>query len=320
MNIVKLQPAYKDYLWGGNKLREQYGKEADLPSIAESWELSTHSAGQSVIVNGPFEGKLFETYLKTLGKKVLGTKGQQFEDFPILIKLIDAKTSLSIQVHPDDTYALKKENSYGKTEMWYILSCDEGAFIYYGVKKELTKESLRDHIENNTITEVLNKVYVKPGDCFFIEAGTIHAIGAGIVICEIQQNSNITYRIYDYNRKDIEGNTRTLHIQQALEVCRLTPVQEKAEEQVYMEEYDLMEKRMLASCKYFTSYLYNIKESGSIIMDEISFKSIMVVEGEGLIKEGNEYLVFKKGDSFFVPAYKGIIEIEGKAQMIITSI
>ena len=223
MKTIQLQAAYKDYLWGGNKLREQYNKVASLEHIAESWELSNHEAGQSIVLNGPYAGETFGSYLTKVSKEVLGTHCESFESFPILIKLIDAKSALSIQVHPDDVYALEKEKSYGKTEMWYILSCEEDAYLYYGVNQSLTPEVLKVHIENNTILDVLNKVYVKPGDVFFIEAGTIHAIGGGILICEIQQNSNLTYRVYDYNRKDDLGQTRELHIEKALEVSKLEP-------------------------------------------------------------------------------------------------
>lgn len=316
MNIIQLKPAYKDYLWGGNRLREQYGKEADLDCIAESWELSDHSAGQSIVMNGPFQGKTFGDYLKENGKEILGSRSECFENFPVLIKFIDAKLPLSIQVHPDDAYAMKNENSYGKTEMWYILDCEEGAFIYYGVNQPLTKEALKKHIENNTVTEVLNKVEVKKGDCFFIEAGTIHAIGAGIIICEIQQNSNLTYRVYDYDRRDAAGNARPLHIEQAMAVSKLTPnpCQEQEREEGKVDE------RQLASCSYFTSSYIKVNEQKALQLTTESFVSLIVLEGEGEIVQGGESLAYKKGESFFIPAQEGELTIKGSGEFIVTTV
>ena len=329
MKTVQLQAAYKDYLWGGTKLREEYGKVVDLERIAESWELSNHEAGESIILNGPYKGETFGTYLKAVSKEVLGNHCETFEDFPILIKFIDAKAALSIQVHPDDIYALEKEHSYGKTEMWYILSCDENAFLYYGVNQSLTPEAFKAHIENNTVTDVLNKVYVKPGDVFFIEAGTIHDIGEGIVICEIQQNSNLTYRVYDYNRKDAKGQARPLHVEQALEVCKLEPERSMSERENDLSSNDLLkneesalgnEIKPLASCKYFTTTLCKVSESYQVEMAPTSFKSIIILEGTGHLKENEETLAFKKGDSFFIPATASDVRIEGKCQFIVTQV
>lgn len=318
MKSIQLQAAYKDYLWGGTKLREEYGKNADLDCVAESWELSNHEAGQSIVLNGPYSGKDFGTYLKEQPKEILGTNCDKFEDFPILIKFIDAKSALSIQVHPEDAYALEKESSYGKTEMWYVLSCEEDAFLYYGVNKTLTKEEFKKHIEDNTLMEVLNKVNVKPGDVFFIEAGTIHAIGAGIVICEIQQNSNLTYRVYDYNRKDAEGKTRPLHIEQALEVCKLEPEKRQLEDKCVKEGTN--ELKELASCKYFKTTRCIVEEAYELPMSSDSFKSIIVLEGTGYLKEGDESLAFKKGDSFFIPANTENVKIEGSCSLILSEV
>lgn len=318
MKSIQLQAAYKDYLWGGIKLKEEYGKITALERLAESWELSNHEAGQSIVLNGPYKGKSFATYLKEQPKKILGLNGQEFEDFPILIKFIDANSALSIQVHPDDQYALEKEQSYGKTEMWYVLSCEENAFLYYGVNQCLTKEAFQKHIEENTLMEVLNKVEVKPGDVFFIEAGTIHAIGAGIVICEIQQNSNLTYRVYDYNRKDAQGQTRPLHIEQALEVCKLEPEQCVLKEDCVKEGNNTI--RQLANCKYFTTTLCTIETHYEVKVTSLSFKSIIILEGEGYLKEGEESLAFKKGDSFFIPAYTENVRIEGKCKIMISEV
>lgn len=200
MSILKLKPSCKDYLWGGHRLVEEYGKEYDGDVLAESWELSCHPDGPSVIVNGDHVGKTLQQYIEEEGKGVLGTHCGRFRDFPILIKFIDAKDNLSIQVHPDNRYALKNEGQYGKTEMWYVMDAGKDAFLYYGFKKEVSKEEFEKRIKENTLLEVLNAVPVQKGDVLFIESGTIHAIGKDILIVEIQQNSNVTYRVYDYGR------------------------------------------------------------------------------------------------------------------------
>lgn len=222
-DLIKREPAFKDNLWGGTKLRTVFGKKCDYDIIAESWELSAHPAGQSVIADGVYAGMFFGEFIEKIGKSSLGWKCASLESFPILIKFIDAMKPLSIQIHPDDDYALENENEYGKNEMWYVVDCEPGAFLYCGLNRKVDKDELRTRIENNTITEVLNKIEVKPGDCVFVKAGTIHAIGAGILICEIQQNSNSTYRMYDYDRRDRFGNARELHIDKALDVVDTEP-------------------------------------------------------------------------------------------------
>ncbi|MFV0381045.1 MAG: type I phosphomannose isomerase catalytic subunit [Breznakia sp.] len=176
-----------------------------------------------MITTGEYAGETFIEYLSIMGKSIWGENAQHFDQFPIFIKFIDAQEALSIQVHPDDEYALRVEHEYGKNEMWYIVDCEPGSFLYYGVNQNLSKEEFMKHIKEDTILNVLNKVEVKKGDCFFIKAGTIHAIGAGCLICEIQQNSNSTYRVYDFGRVGVNGKPRELHIQEAVDVSCLTP-------------------------------------------------------------------------------------------------
>jgi len=318
-SIVKLEPAFKDYLWGGTKLKDIYQKKCDYDIIAESWELSSHKDGQSVIAEGKYKGMLFSEYLKRLGAEKLGWKCQAFERFPILIKFIDARQSLSIQVHPDDEYALREENEYGKNELWYIMDCDEGASIYYGVKEDISKEEFEERIQKNTILEVLNKVEVHQGDTYFVAAGTIHAIGAGILICEIQQNSNCTYRLYDYDRRDKYGNLRKLHIKKGKEVSRLETsdnVAEKEENEIKI--YNNYDVQLLGSCKYFESIKYHIYSEAVIEVDETSFCSITIIEGSGAISVNDEALKFKALDSFFIPAGKKKIIVRGKCSLIKT--
>ena len=310
LSPVKLSPAFKDYLWGGTKLKEKYNKQSDLEIVAESGEMSCHKDGQSTVITGDYAGKTLSEYVEILGKDALGEKAKKFSYFPLLIKFIDAKDNLSIQVHPADEYALRVEGEYGKTEMWYVLEAEEGAYLYYGFNRDITKEEFAERIKNNTILEVLNKVNVKSGDVFFIDAGTVHAIGAGLMICEIQQNSNTTYRVYDYDRRDKEGNARPLHVEKAIEVSKLTkaPELKKAENDV------------LASCEYFTVKKAMVNGEKSVKIDESSFISLIVVDGTGEIALGDDKLTVTKGDSIFVPAQDGEIELSGEMEVIVSSL
>ena len=304
---VKLIPAYKDYLWGGKKLETLFGKKSGLEKTAESWELSAHKDGQSTISGGGFDGLKFLEYIEK-NKGCLGENAERFDFFPILIKFIDAEDNLSIQVHPDDEYALKNEGEYGKTEVWYVLNCEEGSYLYYGFNRTVTKEELEKRIANNTILDVLNKVSVKKGDVFFIEAGTVHAIGKGMVICEIQQNSNTTYRVYDYDRRDKNGNARELHVEKAVEVARLTP----------SENYISENKNIIAKCKYFTSEILSVAESAELEITDKCFKSVIVTEGTGTLLLNEKELEFKAGESIFIPAQNSIAKIKGKCELIIS--
>ena len=313
MSLLKLRPSYKDYLWGGRRLAEEYGKEYDGEVLAESWELSCHPDGPSTIVNGPYAGKTLEEYIEKEGKQVLGTHCARFRDFPILIKFIDAKQNLSIQVHPDNRYALKNEGQYGKTEMWYIMDAKEGAFLYYGFKKEISKEEFTRRIENDTLLEVLNAVPVQKGDVLFIESGTIHAIGQDILIAEIQQNSNVTYRVYDYGRVGKDGKKRDLHIEKALAVTNRVPILKSGKSYPH-----------IADCDYFTVDKLNLdgrmmkKMEGTVTED--SFVSILLLDGKGTISCGKESVAYKKGDSLFLSAGSGAYEVEGSCDDLITTI
>jgi len=310
MALLKFSSAFKDYLWGGNKLKNEYHKKYNGEILAESWELSCHPDGPCIITNGIYKGKSFKNYIEIEGKQVLGTNCNQFLDFPILIKFIDAKDNLSIQVHPSDEYALSHENQYGKTEMWYVADCEKDAFLYYGFSKEISNEDLKKRIQNATLTEVLNKVYVKKGDVFFIDAGTLHAIGKGIVIAEIQQNSNITYRVFDYERVDINGKKRELDIEKALQVTNL----ESKSKHISFEPH-------LGTCKYFTvdkvvlDNKYIKKFLGEVKED--SFLHILVLEGEGTI-EYEDGGAFQKGDSMLLTASSGNFEVSGECELLFT--
>ena len=310
---IKLLPAYKDYLWGGEKLRTHYGKQTDLSPLAESWELSTHKDGQSTVATGEYKGLFLSEYIEKIGKAALGKRAERFDYFPLLIKLIDAKNSLSVQVHPSDEYAIRVEGEYGKSEMWYIVDCDEGAFIYYGFSRDVSREEYESAIKNGTLTSILNAVPVKRGDAFYIEAGTVHAIGAGILICEIQQNSNTTYRVFDFNRRDKNGNLRELHIDKALEVSCLKKSPE-------IKEIPDEDEVMLASCEYFEVKRLTIDGEKTVSVDDESFLSIIAIDGSlKLIFDGGELDVFA-GESVFVPANAGKITIKGECQLILSRI
>lgn len=314
--IMKLDAPCKDYIWGGNRLRNEFGKCSDADKIAESWELSCHKDGESIVSNGEYKGKTLSTVISECGKEILGTNCERFESFPILIKLIDALDNLSVQVHPDNDYALRVEKEYGKTEMWYIVDCDEGAELLYGFKHEITKEEFEQRIKNNTLLEVTNNVPVHKGDVFFIESGTLHAIGKGILIAEIQQNSNTTYRIYDYGRVGNDGKPRELHVEKAVEVTELVPPKYPTKpmgEVVAEKGYD---KQLLSTCEYFNVHKLNIYEQAELEATNASFNSILVLDGEGKIGD----VALKKGESCFIPSGFGKYTFEGKAEVILTDV
>ncbi len=317
MKPMLLKPAFKDYIWGGTRLRDDFQKDCDFDKIAESWELSCHKDGNSVISGGEFNGLTLQEFIDKQGKAVLGTNCERFENFPILIKLIDAKDNLSVQVHPNNEYALRVEGEYGKTEMWYIVDCDEGATLLYGFKNEISKDEFAKRIADNTLLEVTNAVPVKKGDVFFIEAGTLHAIGKGILIAEIQQNSNTTYRIYDYGRVGNDGKPRELHVEKAKDVTALRPAKAYPETEIIAK--DGYTEKLLSSCEYFTTYALEVNDKATLTADEKSFNSILILEGSGRLS-GESEIEFKKGDSIFIPASSGDYTIEGKCKAILTKV
>lgn len=311
MTPFKLSPAFKDYLWGGTRLRDEFGKNCGFDKVAESWELSCHKDGPSTVADGPYAGLTLAEYIQEAGPGVLGTRCEKFKDFPILIKLIDAKDNLSVQVHPDDSYALRVEGEYGKTEMWYVVDCDPGASLIYGFKKEISREEFRRRIEENTLLEVVNRVPVHKGDTFFIQSGTLHAIGGGILIAEIQQNSNTTYRVYDYGRVGADGKPRQLHVEKAKEVTQLCPP--KA---AYGQVQAVNGKARLASCKYFTVDKLDVDGETCLAVDGESFLSLLCLEGELTLEAAGQTLEMRPSDSFFLPAGMGEVRIKGKGTVI----
>ena len=317
MEIMKLIPTGKDYLWGGTRLREEYGKQIDLTPLAETWECSVHPDGPSYVANGIYKGQTLAEVLSA-HPEYLGTKVENGK-LPVLVKFIDAKKDLSVQVHPDDAYAREHEGDNGKTEMWYVVDCEPGASLYFGVNRALTKEEFKKRIEDNTLTDVLYKADVKKGDVFFIQSGTIHAIGAGILICEIQQNSNTTYRVYDYGRRGADGKLRELHIDKAIDVSKLTP-SDTSDKQGKPEEIPGGTKCALASCPYFTTEKYVVDGEVEIDVTGDSFASLVVTEGSGKVVGSENEVEFKPADSLFVPAGSGKIKINGHCTVVKTTV
>ena len=315
--IVKLAPVYKEYLWGGNHLKERFGKDS-ANDIAECWELSAHSHGVSKIADGEMEGHYFTDYLKVIGKRGLGTNANRYDRFPLLIKFIDAAKLLSIQVHPDNLYALQVEGEYGKNEMWYVVDAEPGAFLYYGLKHHISKEELEERIYNKTLTEVLNKVPVKAGDALFVKAGVIHAIGEGVIICEIQQNSNLTYRIDDFGRKDKNGKERELHIEKALESTDIDLNVAMAKAGPVNASDEKREKSRLVESIYFTVDKVNINGSYQVKVNKSSFVALVFIEGEGNLKASDSGIAhpYKAGDTFFIAAGDRKIDISGTGECL----
>lgn len=307
MPILKLTPACKDYIWGGNRLASEFGIKADVHPLAEAWVLSCHEAGPSVIENGPWAGTALSAFIREQGAGVLGSGCSRFQDFPILIKLIDAKENLSIQVHPSNEYALAHEGQYGKTEMWYILDAEPGAFLYYGFKKEITAEEFSRAIAENDLVKYLNAVEVHRGDVIFIPAGTLHAICKGILLAEIQQNSNVTYRVYDYGRIGSDGKPRPLHVEQAKAVTALCPPRTSYPFHGH-----------LAQCEYFTADVFQAPLED--VCDQQSFTSLLILEGAGSIRCEAGQLEIKKGDSLFLPAGSGPYQVTGDCRILRTRV
>lgn len=318
MYPLKLKPHITDYLWGGNRLKTDFGFETENEIAAEAWVLSCHKDGSGIVTNGEMAGKSLPQVLELWGSDAIGTRAAKFSYFPLLIKLIDAKQKLSVQVHPDDSYALENEGEFGKTEMWYVVDCEEGAQLIYGFKEDISKEEFERRIKDNTLTDVCNFVPVSKGDVFFISAGTLHAIGEGILIAEVQQNSNTTYRVSDYGRLGADGKPRPLHIEKALAVTECTrPVRPYGNiGEIITNDNTEDYIRKLASCDFFTANLIVLKERTTIESNE-SFVSLLVLEGDATLSWDSGEFKIGKGDSIFVPAgFK--VKLEGEAQILLS--
>jgi len=324
-----LKPAGKDYLWGGNRLNDDFSKDIPMEPLAETWECSTHPDGPSIVNSGEYKGMLLTDllhqhpdFLGTHPRNVLSVCNLRDDELPILIKFIDAKQDLSIQVHPDDEYAYNHENGQlGKTEMWYVLDATKDAHLIYGLVHDMDKQSLKKAIAAGNLEKYLQKVSIKKDDVFNVKAGTIHAIGAGALIAEIQESSNLTYRLYDYNRVDKNGKQRELHIDKAIEVADLKASSEPAQPMRVLKYSRGCANEFLYRCKYFQveRLLLNterIREMLTIATDAKSFMVLLCVDGCGLLYCGNESIPFFKGDCIFIPADSVPMQLHGTAQFL----
>ena len=317
-----LKPAAKDYLWGGSRLNDDFSKDIPMEPLAETWECSTHPDGISEVASGDMKGMLLTEVLKD-HPEYLGTHPKTQGELPVLIKFIDAKKDLSVQVHPDDAYARKYENgSLGKTEMWYVLDAVKDARLVYGFRRDMDVATVRKSIEEGTVEKYLQKVKVHKDDMFYIQAGTVHAIGAGILLAEIQENSNLTYRMYDYDRVDKNGKKRELHVKKALEVANLKGSSGPRQPMRVLKFQRGYATELLCRCEYFQveRMLLNTesyKKMADFYTGTNSFQVLLCTEGCGVIywKE-HEMIPFYKGDCIFVPAQSERLKLHGKAQFL----
>lgn len=319
-----LKPAAKDYLWGGSRLNDDFGREINMAPLAETWECSTHPDGLSVIVTGLHAGRtlaaVLEQYPQYLGTHPLQTmKGKA--DLPILIKLIDASQNLSVQVHPDDGYALRQEHSLGKAEMWYVLAARKGAEIIYGFNQTVNEKTVTDALASGTIHNYLNRVPVHKDELFYIEAGTVHAIGAGVLVAEIQENSNVTYRLYDYDRVDKNGAQRELHVAKALQVMNMNSSAAPRQPLRTLRYQKGCAKELLTRCKYFQAerLLLNTETCRRLVDYKTggnSFHALLCIDGCGVLSGEGCMLNFFKGDCLFVPADSIPLKLHGTAQLL----
>lgn len=313
---IRFVPYLKTVIWGGNKICAYKGIEQKEPNIGESWEISAVPGYESIVAEGSYKGKSILEMIDMFGEELLGKDVYKKYNgkFPLLIKLIDANDNLSVQVHPDDNLAKKRHNSLGKTEMWYIIDSDEGAKIYAGLNKELTAEEYERKVAENSLTEVLAVHDSKPGDIFFLPAGRVHAIGAGNLLAEIQESSDVTYRIYDYGRKDKEGNTRELHTELAKDAIDFKVYSEYKNPPVSDDNDDCE----IVKCDHFTTRRVLIKGEKNLQFDNSSFTVIIGIEGEAELMHKNGVTSIKPGETYLLPAVMKDVKLKGNATLLIS--
>ncbi len=314
-----MRPSYKDYLWGGQKLRTFYGKNDGPETIAESWELADHIDGNSKVANGHLKGKTIEELGKMEHDRIWG-KSCGNNKFPIIVKLIDAKEKLSVQVHPSEECCVVQNCEEAKAELWYIVECERDSFIYLGLKKDVSRAELMKAITDNTICELLNKVYVNRGDVYFVNPCTIHAIGAGIMVAEIQQNSNTTFRLYDYNRKDTNGNYRKLHLDRALDIVDLSPTVPSKCRNIGSMSFDGFKMIEMYTGKPFKAYKVVVSKEIALCCDGSAFHHILCVGGNGHVEHNGRSYEMEKGLSYLMPAELGEYKIIGNCEVLLSKI
>ena len=318
MNYYPLKLSYieKSMLWGGSNLKKLMNKHSNFDKLAETWELSVRENEMCRITNGEYAGLPLGDYIKKFGKTVVSDT-YNGEKFPLLIKFIDAADKLSIQVHPTDKYAKEVEHDSGKTEMWYIISAEKDAEIIYGMADGIDHLNFADFVRSGKIDETLRHIKVTAGETYFIPSGMLHAIGQGIVIAEIQQNSDLTYRVYDYNRRDFAGNLRPLHVEKAIAVCD-TYTNEYISNQQFEYASDKSDSSLLCACKYFTTQ--KLTAPYSAIADKSSFHSLICIDGKGTIICNSAEYPCEVGDSYYIPADCGEYNLDGEFTVIKTTL
>ena len=297
---LKFYPILKEKIWGGTKLKTFLNKESNEPNVGESWEISDVDSDTSVVSNGELKGTTLKQLLSTYQEDLIGNKNfEQFgEKFPLLIKFIDAKKDLSIQLHPNDELAAKRHNSFGKTEMWYVMQADDDANLIVGFNQKVTPELYLKHLEDKTLTKILNFDQVKEGDTYFIEVGRVHAIGAGVMLAEIQQTSDITYRVYDWDRTDDEGNERELHNELAIDAIDFNMKDDFRVSYLKQEN----EPNNMVSCPYFTTNFLHLTKSIQIHNTHDSFIIYICVDGEAIFNYEDVSEQIVKGETILIPA------------------
>ena len=319
MNLepMLLSPAGQDYLWGGRRLKTEYGKNLPLDPLAETWECSVHPDGPSRVVSGSNKGRFLADVLKDR-PEWMGSKVQAGDGFPVLVKLIDAKQDLSVQVHPDDAFARSMEGDNGKTEMWYVLEAEPGASLACGFSHDVSERTVRKAVEKGDLSRYLNRTSVHRGDVFFISPGTVHAIGGGMVIAEIQQSSNVTYRVYDYDRVDKNGKKRQLHIEKALQVMNLRTGRALRQKPRKVSYYLGCSREVLCRCEYFETERIKVNLGFAFSVKETSFQILLCIDGEaGLSTDSMQRpLLLHKGACLFLPAGLGRCHVLGTCELL----
>ena len=310
---IQFEPILKERIWGGEKLKTVLNKPITSKITGESWELSTVEGDVSIVENGELKGKSLTEIIDMMPNEILGTAvHKRFgKQFPLLFKYLDAREDLSIQVHPNDELAKKRHNSFGKTEMWYIMQADEDARIIVGFKEKSNANEFSESLKNKTLLNLLDDVNVKEGDMFFLETGIVHAIGAGLVVAEIQQTSDITYRLYDFDRVDAQGNTRELHIDLALDAINYNKV-----DTYRPYSKNLNQSNAIVDCPYFTTNFIPLDGKETVAKTADRFTVYMCVDGEFVLEYNDVISKYKKGDTVLFPAAMTDFVLSGKASIL----
>jgi mannose-6-phosphate isomerase len=311
-------PVFRDYIWGGRHLETKLGRTLPPGIVAESWEISGHPSAPTLVENGPWAGQSLLQVMQSLGLKLVGHHSQAMlarGKFPLLVKLLDANQPLSVQVHPNDDYATHYENGeLGKTEMWYILYAEPGAYLTYGLKRDVTPDSFRQALEAGTLETCLHQLPVKAGDAVFVPAGSVHAIMEGILLAEIQQNSDTTYRVYDWNRLGADGQPRPLHVDKAIEVINFAQVEPERFPPQLLEESEDLRREIITACPYFNVERVSLKRTGAKFegrCDGSTFEIWGIMSGSGRVAWGHgEALELSAVRFTLLPAALGNFEIE----------